>query len=154
MCIWCGLLQKLHKIKKSELLNSKVSSKLQKDTSETILEYSRKFQNGEYSRIWISIWNGPFQNLNWGLKNQKSELFLWNLMVKYWSDRIKSWIYTDFRAFWTWHQLLSLAVVYRSNRGMQVWVKTEDALAVVPVLIFLLCMFLHAAQFWNRPNRW
>ena len=28
MCIWCGLLQKLHKIKKSELLNSKVSSKL------------------------------------------------------------------------------------------------------------------------------
>ena len=30
MCIWCGLLQKLHKIKKSELLNSKVSFKLQK----------------------------------------------------------------------------------------------------------------------------
>ena len=28
MCIWCGLLQKLYKIKKSELLNSKVSSKL------------------------------------------------------------------------------------------------------------------------------
>ena len=28
MCIWCGLLQKLHKIKKSELLNSKVSFKL------------------------------------------------------------------------------------------------------------------------------
>ena len=28
MCIWCGLLQKLHKIKKSELLNSKLSSKL------------------------------------------------------------------------------------------------------------------------------
>ena len=25
MCIWCGLLQKLHKIKKSEHLNSKVS---------------------------------------------------------------------------------------------------------------------------------
>ena len=111
MCIWCGLLQKLYKIKKSELLNSKV--------------YSRKFQNGQYSRIWISIWNGPFQNLNWGLKNQKSELFLWNLMVKYWSDRIKSWIYTDFRAFRTSHQLLSLAVVYRSNRGMRVWVKTE-----------------------------
>ena len=109
MCIWCGLLQKLYKIKKSELLNSKV--------------YSRKFQNGQYSRIWISIWNGPFQNLNWGLKNQKLELFLWNLMVKYWSDRIKSWIYTDFRVFWTSHQLLSLAVVYRSNRGMRVWVK-------------------------------
>ena len=28
MCIWCGLLQKLHKIKKSELLNNKVSFKL------------------------------------------------------------------------------------------------------------------------------
>ena len=28
MCIWCGLLQKLHKIKKSKLLNSKVSLKL------------------------------------------------------------------------------------------------------------------------------
>ena len=28
LCIWCGLLQKLHKIKKSELLNSKVSFKL------------------------------------------------------------------------------------------------------------------------------
>ena len=28
MCIWCGLLQKLHKIKKSEHLNSKVSFKL------------------------------------------------------------------------------------------------------------------------------
>ena len=27
MCIWCGLLQKLYKIKKSELLNSKVYSK-------------------------------------------------------------------------------------------------------------------------------
>ena len=28
MCIWCGLLQKLHKIKKFEHLNSKVSFKL------------------------------------------------------------------------------------------------------------------------------
>ena len=28
MCIWCGLLQKLHKIKNSEHLNSKVSFKL------------------------------------------------------------------------------------------------------------------------------
>ena len=28
MCIWCGLLQKLYKIKKSELLNSKVYSKV------------------------------------------------------------------------------------------------------------------------------
>ena len=28
MCIWCGPLQKLHKIKKFELLNSKVSFKL------------------------------------------------------------------------------------------------------------------------------
>ena len=59
-------------------------------------------------------------------------------MAKYWSDRIKFWIYTDFRAFWTSHQLLSLAVVYRSNRGMRVWVKTEDVLALAPVLIFLL----------------
>ena len=28
MCIWCGLLQKLYRIKKSELLNSKVYSKV------------------------------------------------------------------------------------------------------------------------------
>ena len=28
MCIWCRLLQKLYKIKKSELLNSKVYSKV------------------------------------------------------------------------------------------------------------------------------
>ena len=28
MCIWCGLLKKLYKIKKSELLNSKVYSKV------------------------------------------------------------------------------------------------------------------------------
>ena len=28
MCIWCGLLQKLYKIKKAELLNSKVYSKV------------------------------------------------------------------------------------------------------------------------------
>ena len=130
MCIWCGLLQKLYKIKKSELLNSKVFQSV-KDTSQTILEYSRKFQNSEYSRIWMCIWNGPLQNLNSSLKNQNSELFLWNLMVKYWSDRIKSWIYTDFRAFRTWHQLLSLPGVYRSNRGMRVWVKTEDVLAMV-----------------------
>ena len=27
--------------------------------------------------------------------------------------------------------------------GMQVWVKMEDTLRVVPVLIFLLCMFLN-----------
>ena len=64
-------------------------------------------------------------------------------MVKYWSDRIKFWIYTAFRAFQTSHQLLALAVVYRSNRGMRVWVKKEDALTVVPVLIFLLYMFLN-----------
>ena len=30
MCIWCGALQKLYKIKKSELLNSKVYSKVLK----------------------------------------------------------------------------------------------------------------------------
>ena len=87
-------------------------------------------------------------------KSEKSKIvtFVWNLMVKYWSDRIKFWIYTAFRAFQTSHQLLSLPVVYRSNRGMWVWVKTEDVLAPVPVLIFLLCTFLHAAQFWDRPN--
>ena len=33
---------------------------------------------------------------------------------------------------------MSLAGVYRSNRGMRVWVKTEDVLAMVAVLIFLL----------------
>ena len=64
-------------------------------------------------------------------------------MVKYWSDRVKIWIYTAFKAYRTSHQLLSLAVVYRSNRGMWVWVKTEDVQRVVPVLIFLLCMFLN-----------
>ena len=63
MCIWCRPLQKLHKIKNSEHLNSKVSFKL-KDTSHTIFEYSRKFQNAEYSRIWMCIWNGPLENLN------------------------------------------------------------------------------------------
>ena len=69
-------------------------------------------------------------------------------MVKYWSDRVKIGIYTAFRAFRTSHQLLSLAVVYRLNRGMLVWVKTEDALTVVPVLIFLVVhVKKHAAQF-------
>ena len=63
----------------------------------------------------MCIWNGPLQNLNWSLKNQKLELFVWNLMVKYWSDRIKFWIYTAFRAFRISHQLLSLGAVYRSN---------------------------------------
>ena len=67
-------------------------------------------------------------------------------MVKYWSDRIKSWIYTDFRAFRTWHQLLSLAVVYRSNRGMRVWVKKEDVPAVVQVSYFLI---VHIPAFWT-----
>ena len=66
-------------------------------------------------------------------------------MVKYWSDRVEFLIYTAFKAFQTSHQLLSLAVVYRSNRGMWVWVKIEDALTVVPVLIFLLYMFLNFA---------
>ena len=78
-----------------------------------------------------------FWNLNSSFKNQKSELFIWNLMVKYWSDRVKFWIYAAFKAFWISHQLLSLVVVYRSNRGMWVWVETEDALTVVPVPYFL-----------------
>ena len=85
------------------------------------------------------------------MKNKKSQLFLWNLMVKYWSDRIKSWIYTDFRAFRTWHQLLSLAVVFRSNRGMWMWVKKEDGLTVVRVSYFLV---VHIPTFSNRPNGW
>ena len=104
----------------------------------------------------MSIWKGPFQNLNWSLKNQKSELFLWNLMVKYWSDRVKFWIYTAFRAFQTSHQLLAFAVVYRLNREMRVWVKKEDALRVVPVLIFLLYMFLNGwkkEQYYNPPSK-
>ena len=33
---------------------------------------------------------------------------------------------------------MSLPGVYRLNRGMRVWVKTEDVLAMVAVLIFLL----------------
>ena len=37
-----------------------------------IFKYSRKFQNAEHSRIWMCIWNGPLQNLNSSLKNQKS----------------------------------------------------------------------------------
>ena len=84
-----------------------------------------------------------FRNLNSSLKNQKSELFIWNLMVKYWSDRVKFWIYTAFKAFRISHQLLSIVVVYRSNKGMWVWVKTEDALRVVPVPQILLYIFLN-----------
>ena len=64
-------------------------------------------------------------------------------MVKHWSDRVKFWIDTSFRAFRTSHQLLALAVVYRMNRGMWVWVNMKDALTVVPVLIFLLYMLLN-----------
>ena len=30
-----------------------------------------------------------FQNLNVSFKSPKPELFIWNLMVKYWSDRVK-----------------------------------------------------------------
>ena len=33
---------------------------------------------------------------------------------------------------------MSLPGVYRSNRGMRVWLKTEDVLVMVAVLIFLL----------------
>ena len=97
--------------------NFKVSYKLYSDIPE-------RFQNAEYSRIWMCTWNRPFQNLNWSLKNQKLELFLWNLMVRYWSDRVKFWIYTAFRAFWTSHQLLSLPAVYRLNMGMWMWYNT------------------------------
>ena len=41
------------------------------------------------------------------------------------------------------YEILSLAVVYRSNRGMRVWVKTEDVLRVVLVPYFLLYIFLN-----------
>ena len=88
-----------------------------------------------------------FWKLNPSLKNQKPELFIWNLMVKYWSDRVKFWIYTVFKAFLISHQLLSLVVVYRSNRGMRVWVKKEDALTVVPIPVFLLYIFLNFGTF-------
>ena len=99
----------------------------------------------------MCIWNGPLQNLNSSLKNQKLELFVWNLMVKYLSDRLKFWIYTAIKAFWTSHQLLSPVVVYRSNRGMRVWVKKENALRVVPVPDSFI---IHISQFCNCPNGW
>ena len=136
MCIWYGLLQKL---KKSKIwpfclhLNSHISLNC-KDTSRY---NSWTFQ--KYFRILITQESGYasgtdcFQNLNSSLKNQKSELFIWNLMVKYRSDRVKFWIYIPFKAFQTSHQLLSTVVVYRSNRGMWVWVRKEDALTVVQV---------------------
>ena len=75
MCIWCGLLQKLYKIKKSELLHFRIY--YLKDTSQTILKYSRKFQNGEYSRIGMCIWNGLLQNLN--MKSEKSKILTFSL---------------------------------------------------------------------------
>ena len=142
MCIWCGLLQKLQKIKNLTIQIVKYLLNC-KDTSHTILKISRKI-----SQCWI------LKNLDvhleqtiteLELKSEKSKIwtFLWNLMVKYWSDMVKFWIYTAFRAFRTSHWLLALAVVYRSNREMRVWVKKEDALRVVPVLIFLLYMFLN-----------
>ena len=142
MCIWCGLLQKLQKVKNLTIQVVKYLLNC-KDTSHTILEISRKI-----SECWILKnldvhLEQTISELELKSENQKSELFLWNLMVKYWSDRVKFWIYTTFRAFQTSHQLLALAVVYRSNRGMQVWVKKEDALKVVPVLIFLLYIFLN-----------
>ena len=72
-------------------------------------------------------------------------------MVKYWSDKVKFWIYTAFKAFQISHQLLLTVAVYTSNRRMPVWVKKEDALTVVPVPDSLI---IHISQFCNCPNRW
>ena len=76
---------------------------------------------------------------------------MWNLMVKYWADRVKFWTYTAFKVFWISHQLLSIVVVYRTNRAMQVWVKKEDALTVFPVPDSFI---IHISQFCNHPNIW
>ena len=46
-----------------------------------------------------------------------------------------------------------LAVVYRSNRGMQVWVKKEDALKVVPVLIAGLLEAAYSLN-WGAQKIW
>ena len=67
MSIWCGLLQKLHKIKKSELLNSKVSFKLWKIP---LIQFSNIPENfrmlstqesgcasgTDHFRTWIEVW--------------------------------------------------------------------------------------------------
>ena len=58
-------------------------------------------------------------------------------MVKYWSDRAKFWIYTAFKAFGTSHQLLSLVVVYRSNRGMQISYDTIKGSKFLDLLNFV-----------------
>ena len=64
MCIWCGLLQKLYKIKKSELLNSKVYSKCKRYISNN----SRIFQ--KISERWV------LKNLDIHLEQTISELEL------------------------------------------------------------------------------
>ena len=87
----------------------------------------------------MCIWNWPLQNLNSSLKNQKLELFLWNLIVKYWSDRVKFLIYTAFKAFRTSHQLLSLVVVYRSNHSATATWPVEDQ-RVTRCLCLPLCL--------------
>ena len=121
--IWYGLLQKLEKDKIWPFclhLNSQVPLNCE-DTSRCICWMLQK-----YSRMLITQESGCasgtdcFRNLNSSLKNQKPELFIWNLMVKYWSDRVQFWIYTAFKAFRTSHQLLSTVVVYRLNKGMRV----------------------------------
>ena len=154
LCIWYGLLQKLEKDKIWPFclhLNSQVPLNCE-DTSRYICWMLQK-----YFRMLITQESGCasetdcFRNLNSSLKIQKPELFIWNLMVKYWSDRVKFWIYTAFKAFWTSHQLLSTVVVYRSNKGMRVWVKMEDVLTVVPVPDVLI---IHISEFWNHPNGW
>ena len=102
LCIWYELLQKLEKSKIWPFflyLNSQVPL----NCKYTSLYNSWIFQ--KYFRMLIIQEYGCasrtdcFQNLNSSLKNQKSELFIWNLMVKYWSDRVKFWIYTAFKVF-------------------------------------------------------
>ena len=74
----------------------------------------------------MCIWNGPLQNLNWSLKNQKSELFVWNLMVKYWSDRIKFWIYTAFRAFPNLTPAFVISLLYTGGQTAEFWFCTNN----------------------------
>ena len=94
LCIWYGLFQKLEKSKIWPFclhLDSQVPLNC-KDTSQYNCWMLQK-----YFRMLITQESGCasgtdcFWNLNSSLKNQKPFHFIWNLMVKYWSDRIKFW---------------------------------------------------------------
>ena len=69
-----------------------------------------------------------FRNLNSSLKNQKPELFIWNLMVKYWvrqSYLLNLYRFSKHFGFHTsfCQQLLCTGL----NRGIQVWYFFPDA---------------------------